>query len=203
MNRRERKKEITKETIIDSAVALFKEKGFQETYMEEIAEKSDVSKGTLYNYFQDKESILSGYFQSLINNYGNNLSEVSENFKENGDIKETINSILDFINNIFRNDMEFTAIYFKYRMQKLFNSNPIDNPNRSGLENLISDLIKEAQDKNQLRKDIPLTIMARNFQLLYMNYFMSSTYGNEDINIDVSKAQIIELFINGAKIQDN
>jgi AcrR family transcriptional regulator len=34
--------------------------------MEEIAEQSDVSKGTLYNYLPDKESILVGHFQSVI-----------------------------------------------------------------------------------------------------------------------------------------
>jgi len=199
MSRRERKKEITKEIIIDTALALFKEKGFQETYMEEIAGKSDVSKGTLYNYFPDKESILSAYFQSLINNYDNNFNEVSENFKENGDIKETLNSILDFINNIFQNDMEFTAVYFRYRLQTLFNSNPINNPHRSGLESLILEVINKAQENNQLRKDIPSTIMARNFQFMYMNYFIPSIYGNKDIDVDISKIQIIELFINGAK----
>jgi hypothetical protein len=31
-----------------------------------------------------------------------------------------------------------------------------------------------------------------------MNYFISSVYGNEDINLEISKTQIIELFINGA-----
>jgi AcrR family transcriptional regulator len=60
MNRRERKKEETRKNIITSALELFKEKGFQETLVEEISEKADVSKGTLYNYFSDKESILVG-----------------------------------------------------------------------------------------------------------------------------------------------
>ncbi|OOM80099.1 TetR/AcrR family transcriptional regulator [Clostridium sp. BL-8] len=203
MNRRERKKEITKEIIIDSALALFKEKGFQETYMEEIAVKSDVSKGTLYNYFQDKESIVSAYFKSLINNYSNNFNEVSEEFKKNGNIEETLNSILDFINHIYQNNMEFTAIYFRYRMQTLFYTNPIENPHRSGLEGLISEIVKNAQENNQLRKDISSTILARNFQFLHMNYFISSVYGNKDINLEASKAQIIELFINGAGAQKN
>ncbi|WP_017212795.1 TetR/AcrR family transcriptional regulator [Clostridium beijerinckii] len=203
INRRERKKELTKEIIIDSALALFEEKGFQETYMEEIATKSDISKGTLYNYFQDKESILSAYFQALINNHDNNFSEVSEKFKETRDIKETLNKILDFINHIFRENIQYTAIYFRYRLQTLFNVNPIDNTNRSGLENLISEVIKNAQENNQLRNDISSIIMARNFQFMYINYFISSIYGNENIDLELSKSQIIELFLNGAKLQKN
>lgn len=197
MNRRERKKEITKEIIIDCAVGLFKEKGFQETYMEEIAEKSDVSKGTLYNYFQDKESILVGYFQSIIADYS---EEFNISFKEDKDIKVQLNNILDFINHIFRNDMEFAAIYFRYRFQTLFNSNPFDNPQRSGLEKLVLEIIKKAQENNELRKDIPLVIMARNFQFLYMNYFISSIYGNETFDGTPLKDQIVELFLNGAKL---
>ena len=79
INRRERKKEETRVSIIDCAVSFFREKGFQETSMEEIAEKSDVSKGTLYNYFENKESILVGYFQTIIADYGKNMKE---NFAE-------------------------------------------------------------------------------------------------------------------------
>src|SRR5659263_436680 len=100
MNRRERKKEKTKDNIIDCAVSVFKEKGFKETSMEEIAEKSDVSKGTLYNYFQDKESILVGYFQTVIADYGKNMTE---NFVENKDIKSTLYNLIAFISDIFKN----------------------------------------------------------------------------------------------------
>ncbi len=54
MNRRERKKEETRIKIINCTIELFKDKGFSDTSMEEIAEKSDVAKGTLYNYFSDR-----------------------------------------------------------------------------------------------------------------------------------------------------
>lgn len=197
MNRRERKKEKTKDSIINCAVDFFRAKGFLETSMEEIAEMSDVSKGTLYNYFRDKESILVGYFQNVIADYSD---EVKGSLKEHNDIKSQLNNLLNFNNQIFLNDVELAAIYLRYRFQTMFNTNPLDNPERSGLENLILEIIKEGQDNNELRRDIPLVIIARNFMFLYMSFFISNTYGKEIFELDILKNQLINLLLNGAKL---
>ena len=198
MNRRERKKEKTKDNIIDCAVSVFKEKGFKETSMEEIAEKSDVSKGTLYNYFQDKESILVGYFQSIIEDYS---LEINRSSKEHEDLITLFNKLLDLITHIFRNDVVLAVIYFRYRLQTLFDHSKLDNPQRSGLESLVLEIIKEGQRNNELRSDIPLEIIARNFQFLFINFFVTSIQGKETFDEDFLRSQLINLFLNGAKLQ--
>jgi AcrR family transcriptional regulator len=198
MNRRERKKEKTKDNIIDCAVSVFKEKGFKETSMEEIAEKSDVSKGTLYNYFQDKESILVGYFQSIIEGYS---LEINRSSKEHEDLITLFNKLLDLITHIFRNDVVLAVIYFRYRLQTLFDHGQLDNPQRSGLESLVLEIIKEGQRNNELRSDIPLEIIARNFQFLFINFFVTSIQGKETFDEDFLRSQLINLFLNGAKLQ--
>ena len=197
MNRRERKKEKTKVSIINFAVDIFREKGFHKTSMEEIAEKSDVSKGTLYNYFRDKESILVGYYQFIISKYA---EDINQSFAMHNDINSQLDNLLDFINNIFKNDLEFAAIYFSYRMQSLFNKKSVDSLQRSGIESLVMRIVKQAQDNQELRVNIPLVIIARNFQLLYMNFFVLSIYDKENFDVDLLKSQLIELFLNGAKL---
>jgi AcrR family transcriptional regulator len=196
MNRRERKKEETRGSIIDCAVSFFKEKGFQETSMEEIAEKSDISKGTLYNYFQDKESILVGYFQTIITDYG---KKIEENFEENVDIKLTLYNLMDFISEIFKNEKELTTIYFKYRMPSRFDFSH-NSSQRSGIEKWVLKIIEKAQQDNQLRRDIPALVLTRTFQFLTMSFFISSIYAEEPIKIDIIKDQLIGLFLNGAKL---
>jgi AcrR family transcriptional regulator len=196
MSRRERKKEETKENIIGNAVNFFKEKGFQETSMEEIAEKSDVSKGTLYNYFENKESILVGYFQTIIADYG---KKMKESFTENKDVKSTLYHLLDFISLIFKNDKELAVIYFKYRMPSRFDVKP-DSSQRSGIEKWVLEIIEKAQQDNQLRSDIPALVLTRNFQFLTMSFFISSIYTEEPFEIDIIKDQLIGLFLNGAKL---
>jgi AcrR family transcriptional regulator len=56
--RRERKKLETRNRIFSEAIGLFIEKGFDATTVEEIAERADVGKGTVFNYFPQKTAFL-------------------------------------------------------------------------------------------------------------------------------------------------
>lgn len=55
---RDRKKRQARHRIIRAATGLFAEKGMADTTMEEIAASSDVSVGTVYNYFGTKNALL-------------------------------------------------------------------------------------------------------------------------------------------------
>jgi AcrR family transcriptional regulator len=54
---RTRKKERTRNTIIEEATKLFAEKPYDEVSLEDIAEAAFISRVTLYNYFNNKEDI--------------------------------------------------------------------------------------------------------------------------------------------------
>ena len=197
MNRRERKKEETKENIISSAVTLFREKGFQETSMEGISEKADVSKGTLYNYFQDKESILVAYFQTYIKIHGPEFKTSIKNIKG---IEKRLKFLLDFASQILENNKDLATFYLKFRMQSFLESNPFDNPQRSGLENLVFGIMKEAQENKEIRDDIPALILARSFQFIIRSYLISNIYTQEPLDMKTMKEQLVGLFLNGAKL---
>src|SRR6185503_18865647 len=64
LSRRERKKEETRERIFKAACKLFRQKGFDATTIDEIAEKADIAKGTFFNYFPRKEAVL-GYLSEM------------------------------------------------------------------------------------------------------------------------------------------
>lgn len=56
--RRERKKEETRRRILEAALALFSEKGFEATTIDDITARADVAKGTFFNYFPRKEAVI-------------------------------------------------------------------------------------------------------------------------------------------------
>ena len=58
--RKEREKAQKREAIIDAAEEIFFAKGYENTTMDEIAEKAEYSKGTIYLYFKNKEELYVG-----------------------------------------------------------------------------------------------------------------------------------------------
>ena len=55
--RKEREKQQRREEIIGAAEEVFFKRGFDEATMDDIAEKAELSKGTLYLYFKSKEDL--------------------------------------------------------------------------------------------------------------------------------------------------
>ena len=57
--------EERKDQILDAASEVFAEKGVHETRMDDIVEKSGLSKGTLYWYFKSKDEIVLNIFERI------------------------------------------------------------------------------------------------------------------------------------------
>jgi AcrR family transcriptional regulator len=62
---RERKKELTRGAIADSAARLFATRGFDEVTVADVARASEVSVGTVFNYFPTKEDLFYGRMQDF------------------------------------------------------------------------------------------------------------------------------------------
>lgn len=56
--RRQREKGLRRESILRAAETLFAQKGYRKTRIEDVAEAAEVSVGTVYGYFKNKEELL-------------------------------------------------------------------------------------------------------------------------------------------------
>lgn len=65
-HKRERRKEARPGELLDAALALFVEKGFAATRVEEVAARAGVSKGTLFLYFPSKEELFKAVVRETI-----------------------------------------------------------------------------------------------------------------------------------------
>ena len=66
MGLREEKKQATRSAIVDTALLLFREKGFCETRIQDITDRLRISEATFFNYFPTKESVLEAVADGLV-----------------------------------------------------------------------------------------------------------------------------------------
>ena len=76
--RKEREKRNRENQILDAAEEVFAEKGFRNTTIDDIAERAELSKGTIYLYFKSKELIYTGISLRATTILGERFREVME-----------------------------------------------------------------------------------------------------------------------------
>ncbi|MBO6585157.1 MAG: TetR/AcrR family transcriptional regulator [Gracilimonas sp.] len=74
--RKEREKEQKKLLILESAEELILEKGLDHLNMDEVAERAEVSKGSLYHYFKNKTDLVLGICNKATNMLSGQISDV-------------------------------------------------------------------------------------------------------------------------------
>ena len=68
-SRREANKRKSRQKILKASRRLFRENGYENTMIEEVAAKAEVSKATLYNYFPNKDSLLVGTMDDVTESF--------------------------------------------------------------------------------------------------------------------------------------
>ncbi|MDI1287308.1 MAG: TetR/AcrR family transcriptional regulator [Reyranella sp.] len=81
--------------ILDAALALFVEKGFAATRLDDVAKRAGLSKAAIYLYFSDKTALFEGVIQQAV---GRNLGTVETMLATHrGPVSELIPRILEFM----------------------------------------------------------------------------------------------------------
>ena len=75
MNAQLNKRQIKKQNIAKSCCALFAEHGFTNTSVSDIAKNAKIGKGTIYEYFSNKEDIVCELMDCLQRDYDDKLKE--------------------------------------------------------------------------------------------------------------------------------
>lgn len=108
--RREREREERKDSILEAAEQIFFSKGYDTTTMDEIAEKAEYAKGTLYTYFSSKEEL----YLAIIVKGVKILREYFLNYSEKG------RNGLEKVKKIGEGFMAYFEKYPQYFMPKIF-----------------------------------------------------------------------------------
>ncbi|MBE2185536.1 MAG: TetR/AcrR family transcriptional regulator [Rhodothermales bacterium] len=115
LNRRERERLARRRAMLDAARSVFAEKGYEHARLDEIAERAEFGKGTLYNYFEGgKEDILFALFEdshaALAQRIATFFADPSLAQRSARDVfRGLLNVLLDY----FRGEREVLALLLK------------------------------------------------------------------------------------------
>jgi|GEM_PF-2247396 Transcriptional regulator len=167
---REKKKRKTEHCITHSALLLFEEHGYDSVSIDDIAEASEVSKSTFYNYFDSKESVLLKLSVNSVNNVREEMAKLPDQDDPVFMIKSSFHFLIDDIYD-WRNVARESA------MISVYNAAAHDV-----ISDLIVDYVDCAQQKGLFRTDYDCRTITRSF----MGGYYIAIFG---LDPDISKQE--------------
>jgi len=111
--RRKRERENRKNAILKAARKLFLEKGFKTVTVESIARKAELSKGSIYLYYNSKEEIYTQILLSDIDKFHNHIADLLQN---PSNASEALVRLADIYVDFFLNERELFRILMTFML---------------------------------------------------------------------------------------
>jgi AcrR family transcriptional regulator len=103
--------EDTRKKIYEAAMELFREKGFEETTMRDIAAKAGVALGGTYYYYSSKDAIVLAFYHEM---QETSTSLVTDGLANKKKLKERIRAVLDQRLKLLAPNRKFCAALFRH-----------------------------------------------------------------------------------------
>ncbi|MBX0356812.1 TetR/AcrR family transcriptional regulator [Halobacillus sp. Nhm2S1] len=135
--------------ILNSALSLFAERGFDATTIPMIASDANVGAGTIYRYFENKEVLVNTLFQHYVDLFTKTLEE---DYPQEAGIRDQFHHLFQGMVR-FTNEHEHALYFIKTHNAAYF----LDETSRSRFNHLLMILegfIDEGKEKEQIR-DLP------------------------------------------------
>jgi AcrR family transcriptional regulator len=143
LGKREIQKQQVRERILEEALILFSERGFEKTTVTDIVGKCEIARGTFYNYFPDMNSL----FDAIINQLNQRIIEAIQHTRKQTDnlydyLYGTFKSYFDLIGS--EQMIQFHIVNQAYIRQSSYQSDLIKVIVRNLNRDLKSDLTIKA-----------------------------------------------------------
>lgn len=104
-----------REQILQTALQLFAEEGYEATSISRIAREAGVAKGLLYNYFASKEELM----EQIVYMAMEKMAGLFTTVRKEGDAREIIQDALYLIRDSLKQDLLFWKLYKRFGSQLL------------------------------------------------------------------------------------
>ncbi len=175
-SRREANKTRCRQQILKASRRLFKEKGYERTMIDDVAEKAEVSKATLYNYFPNKEGLLVGTMEDEIDAF----MKYTDSIKDMESSDERIRKSLKFL---ILDSIAFIGVSRRILFLNACAGSPMYGK-ANDVKAVFAVMTEQAKAENVFKKEIP----TKDIVDLLMGVYLNAQFQWADIE-DISEEQ--------------
>jgi len=159
---RERKNAEVKAAFFEAAMALFRQKGIEQTSVDEIAERAGFSRATYFNHFGTKKGVLRYYGQQLQERMEELLADAAPDASPLERIREML---LAMAREADRCSDDLKFVYLHSLRDPEYFTRP--TPARHRVFKMVCDLVAEAQRGGEIRGDLSAEEITFHLMSLY------------------------------------
>ncbi|WP_422444857.1 TetR/AcrR family transcriptional regulator [Thermoanaerobacterium sp. DL9XJH110] len=184
--------------ILEAAVKVFSEKGFEGSTTKEIAKKARVSEGTIFRYFKTKKDILLNLINILTEK---SLFQFIEDVEQGLDTRQALKNLLKLHYRLIIQNFELLKIIF-YEIQ--FHKELREEFYKNVVSRVLSILEKNIAEQ-KIRTDVDPQLAAQTLLGIFIGIIMVRTMveeheGRQDEDKIISN--ILDILFNGIKKRD-
>ena len=150
VSRRETKKRELREAIYETAMALFLQKGFDNVTVEDITHQIEIAKGTFFNYFPNKESILLYFMRRHLDEVKDQIPRVIKEAKTTQQKLHCLFSILAKM--VVTNEPLVKWVLLESLRLRVYKKEKKE-VSRKILQNVV-EIIREGQERGEIKKNM-------------------------------------------------
>lgn len=163
---RQKQKEEIRKVILQNALLLFEERGFQRTTIRLVAERAGIGVGTIFNHYPDKSSLL---VAALIDELDRKQEEAFKTMPNKGSVRDILLHIARTFYLYYAKRPELSRTLLK-EMQFISGKwGEALNIQAFEFFDRIGDILRVAQQKGEIRKDADCNLAAMAFFSHYLN----------------------------------
>lgn len=196
---REQKKSKTRKAILDAAIRLFAEKGYEQTSMEELAREAGIGKATIYGYFSTKNEIFLAYCEEEVDFAFSLLTKKQD---EDAPLSDQLVALMLGQLTYVTGNREFGRVFSREMFfpdnKDVIASRELDMKYLARL----MDVLVKGQNRKELTKDCDLILMMGHLHALYLltvSLYYQGDVGNLD-EAEVLLQALVRQTLNGPAV---
>ena len=196
--RKERERLRHRREILETALKMFSERGFHNVSMQEIAEESEFSVGTLYNFFESKESL----FAALMGSCARRVSEILiPILEEKVDERQRISNYIKTHEQIIADHVPSIRLYLSQNIASALTARLDAEPETDAVRDVIhrklSGIFKSGVRKG-IFKDIDPWIAALSLSAMLESFVFAVIRSPGQISVEDGLSIVEEIFFKGS-----